>query len=56
VPTRIAIRSIALAVLLVGTTAVSAAERYGSFGAAIYARAYEVREMADLDRLRAASR
>jgi hypothetical protein len=39
-----------IAVLLPGPT--TAAERYGSFQAAIYARAYEVREMGDLARLR----
>jgi hypothetical protein len=40
----------ALTVLLTGH--VSAADRYSSFDAAIYARAQEVRQMGDLDRLR----
>jgi hypothetical protein len=43
----------ALTVLLPGRAMVSAADRYSSFNAAIYARAYEVRQMGDLDRLRA---
>jgi hypothetical protein len=42
----------ALAVLLPGPGLVSAADRYEHFQAAIYARAYEVREMADADWLR----
>jgi hypothetical protein len=41
-----------LALLLPGSVAVSAAERYKNFDAAIYARAYEVRQMGDLDWLR----
>ena len=43
----------ALAVLLSGPATGSAADRYANFEAAIYARAYEVREMGDLERLRA---
>jgi hypothetical protein len=43
----------ALTLLLLGPTMVSAAGRYSNFDAAIYARAYEVRQMGDLDWLRA---
>ena len=43
----------ALAVLLSGPATGSAADRYANFEAAIYARAYEVREMGDLEWLRA---
>jgi hypothetical protein len=43
----------ALAVLLSGPATGSGADRYANFEAAIYARAYEVREMGDLERLRA---
>jgi hypothetical protein len=42
----------AATVLLCGVVSGSAAPRYANFKAAIYARAYEVREMGDLDRLR----
>jgi hypothetical protein len=42
----------ALTVLLPAKATVSAADKYEHFGAAIYARAYEVRQMGDLDRLR----
>jgi hypothetical protein len=52
--TRTAIRfGAALAVLVAGSSAAWAAEGYQHFGAAIYARAYEVREMGDLEKLRA---
>lgn len=40
------------AVLLSAPAGVGAAEGYAHFGAAVYARAYEVREMGDLERLR----
>ena len=43
----------ALAMLLSGPATGFSADRYASFEAAIYARAYEVREMGDLERLRA---
>ncbi len=43
----------ALTVLLSGAAVASAADRYSNFDAAIYARAYEVREMGDLERLAA---
>jgi hypothetical protein len=42
-----------LAAILSGPVALPAAERYASFEAALYARAQEVRQMGDLDRLRA---
>jgi len=42
----------ALTTLQLGSTTLSAAEGYRSFNAAIYARAYEVQKMADLDWLR----
>ena len=42
-----------LAVLLSGSATGSGGERYANFNAAVYARAYEVRQMGDLDRLRA---
>lgn len=42
----------ALAGLLSGPGATSAADRYASFEAAVYARAYEVRQMGDLEKLR----
>jgi hypothetical protein len=42
----------ALALLGARTMTASAADRYASFEAAIYARAQEVRQMGDLDRLR----
>jgi hypothetical protein len=42
----------ALAALLAGSMTASAADAYAHFGAAIYARAYEVREMGDLEKLR----
>jgi hypothetical protein len=50
--TRVALSAVA-ALALLPLTRVSAAERYKSFDAAIYARAYEVREMGDLDKLAA---
>ena len=51
--TRITLPAIAaLAVLLPAKATVSAADGYEHFDAAIYARAYEVRQMGDLDRLR----
>ena len=43
---------VALALPVTGTMTASAADRYTSFEAAIYARAHEVRQMGDLDRLR----
>jgi hypothetical protein len=43
----------AAGLLAAATVTAAAADRYASFGAAIYARAYEVREMGDLEKLRA---
>jgi hypothetical protein len=52
-PRRVTLPAVAtLTVLLPGQAMVSAADRYSSFSAAIYARAHEVRQMGDLDRLR----
>ena len=51
-PTRATIPC-AVAVLLAGSVTAGAAEGYAHFGAAVYARAYEVREMGDLEKLRA---
>ncbi len=51
-PRRLTLSVVAALTLLLPRTA-PAADRYANFNAAIYARAYEVREMADLERLRA---
>jgi hypothetical protein len=45
--------AVMLSALVVGAPAARAAERYASFQAAVYARAYEVRQMDDLEQLRA---
>lgn len=42
----------ALTTPFVGPAALRAADRYANFDAAVYARAYEVREMGDLEKLR----
>jgi hypothetical protein len=49
---RILLPAITALALLPGPTTISAADRYEHFQAAIYARAYEVREMADAEWLR----